>query len=98
MWFAIIMAEQKNIALSQLNQLNLQQMFVLLGGAAALFALVFGVWIWGQTPDYRVLYSNLSDRDGGAIIESLQQMNIPYSLPRAAERCWWPPARCMKLA
>jgi flagellar M-ring protein FliF len=25
-----------------------------------------------------VLYSNLSDRDGGAIIESLQQMNIPY--------------------
>ena len=78
MWFAIIMAEQKNIALSQLNQLNLQQMFVLLGGAAALFALVFGVWIWGQTPDYRVLYSNLSDRDGGAIIESLQQMNIPY--------------------
>ncbi|MCR4298255.1 MAG: flagellar M-ring protein FliF [Gallionella sp.] len=72
------MAEQKNIALSQLNQLNLQQMFVLLGGMAALFALVFGVWMWGQTPDYRVLYSNLSDRDGGAIIESLQQMNIPY--------------------
>lgn len=34
--------------------------------------------MWGQTPDYRVLYSNLSDRDGGAIIESLQQMNIPY--------------------
>jgi flagellar M-ring protein FliF len=25
-----------------------------------------------------VLYSNLSDRDGGAIIASLQQMNIPY--------------------
>jgi len=77
-WFATIMAEHKNIALSQLNQLNLQQIMVLLGGAAALFALVTGVWMWGQTPDYRVLYSNLSDRDGGAIIESLQQMNIPY--------------------
>ncbi|OHC83439.1 MAG: flagellar M-ring protein FliF, partial [Sideroxydans sp. RIFOXYD2_FULL_59_7] len=25
-----------------------------------------------------VLYANLSDRDGGAIIESLQQQNIPY--------------------
>ena len=47
-------------------------------GAVALFALIAGAWIWGQTPDYRVLYSNLSDRDGGAIIESLQQMNIPY--------------------
>jgi len=77
-WFAIIMAEQKNIALSQLSQLNLQQIMVMLGGIAALFALIAGVWMWGQTPDYRVLYSNLSDRDGGAIIESLQQMNIPY--------------------
>ena len=72
------MAEQTNKALNQLNQLNLQQMMGLLGGIAALFALIAGVWVWEQTPDYRVLYSNLSDRDGGAIIESLQQMNIPY--------------------
>ncbi|MEQ1814327.1 MAG: flagellar basal-body MS-ring/collar protein FliF [Candidatus Nitrotoga sp.] len=72
------MAEQKNKALSQLNQLNLQQIVGLLGGLAALFAIIAGVWSWGQTPDYRLLYSNLSDRDGGAIIESLQQMNIPY--------------------
>lgn len=72
------MAEQKNKALSQLNQLNLQQMLGLGLGIAALFALIAGAWMWGQTPDYRVLYSNLSDRDGGAIIESLQQMNIPY--------------------
>lgn len=47
-------------------------------GVAALLAIIAGMWMWGQTPDYRVLYSNLSDRDGGAIIESLQQMNIPY--------------------
>ncbi len=72
------MAEQRNKALSQLNQLNLQQIVGLLGGLAALFAIIAGAWSWGQTPDYRLLYSNLSDRDGGAIIESLQQMNIPY--------------------
>ena len=72
------MAEQRNKALNQLNQLNLQQLIGLIGGIAALFALIAGVWMWGKTPDYRVLYSNLSDRDGGAIIESLQQMNIPY--------------------
>jgi len=72
------MAEQGNRALNQLNQLNLQQIIGLLVGLAALFALIAGTWMWGQTPDYRVLYSNLSDRDGGAIIESLQQMNIPY--------------------
>ncbi|OGS90550.1 MAG: flagellar M-ring protein FliF [Gallionellales bacterium GWA2_60_18] len=72
------MAEHKNIALSQFNQLNLQQMMGLIFGIAALFALIAGAWMWSQAPDYRVLYSNLSDRDGGAIIESLQQLNIPY--------------------
>ncbi len=61
-----------------MNQLNLQQILGLLVGIAALFALIAGAWMWGKTPDHRVLYSNLSDRDGGAIIESLQQMNIPY--------------------
>ena len=50
-----------------------------LGAAlAALVALVTGLWLWGAAPDYRVLYSNLSDRDGGAIVDSLQQMNVPY--------------------
>ena len=36
------------------------------------------MWMWSRQHDYGVLYSNLSDRDGGAIIASLQQMNIPY--------------------
>ena len=71
------MAEQEKTA-SILDQLTLQQKLGLAAGVAALFALVAGLWMWGQTPDYRVLYSNLSDRDGGAIIESLQQLNIPY--------------------
>lgn len=73
------MAEQEdNVATNRFNQLTLQQKLGLGAGIAALFALIAGAWIWGQTPEYRVLYSNLSDRDGGAIIASLQQMNIPY--------------------
>ncbi|MEW6563042.1 MAG: flagellar basal-body MS-ring/collar protein FliF [Pseudomonadota bacterium] len=61
-----------------LGRLNNQQRIGLMVAVAAIIALVVGLWTWGQTPDYRVLYSNLSDRDGGAIIESLQQMNVPY--------------------
>jgi flagellar M-ring protein FliF len=72
------MAEQEINATNQFGQLNIQQKMGLAVGVAALFALIAGAWMWGQTPDYRLLYSNLSDRDGGAIIESLQQMNIPY--------------------
>jgi flagellar M-ring protein FliF len=46
--------------------------------AAAAVAAIAALWLWSRVPDYAVLYSNLSDRDGGAIIASLQQMNIPY--------------------
>lgn len=77
-WLQIIMAEQESSATNRFTQLSLQQKMGLAVGVAAMFALVAGMWMWGQTPDFRVLYSNLSDRDGGAIIESLQQMNIPY--------------------
>jgi flagellar M-ring protein FliF len=31
-----------------------------------------------RQPDYRVLFSNLSDRDGGAVVGALAQMNVPY--------------------
>lgn len=51
---------------------------VLMVGAALAVAAMAGVWMWSQKPDYRVLFSNFSDRDGGAIVASLQQMNIPY--------------------
>lgn len=47
-------------------------------GAALIIALMVGAWLWSQQPDYRVLFSNFSDRDGGAIVTSLQQMNVPY--------------------
>jgi flagellar M-ring protein FliF len=45
---------------------------------ASVVAVIVAGWLWGQSPDYRVLYANLSDRDGGAVISSLQQMNVPF--------------------
>lgn len=51
---------------------------ILMVGAAMIVAAMTGVWMWSQQPDYRVLFSNFSDRDGGAIVASLQQMNVPY--------------------
>jgi flagellar M-ring protein FliF len=47
---------------------------------AAIIAVLVGSWLWLQTPDYRVLYGNLSDRDGGAVVEALQKLNIPYKM------------------
>ncbi|MHB9099898.1 MAG: flagellar basal-body MS-ring/collar protein FliF [Sulfuricella sp.] len=66
--------------LREFNRLSGGQKIGLMLALAAAIALISGAWMWSQTPDYRVLYSNLSDRDGGAIINSLQQMNVPYKM------------------
>ena len=47
-------------------------------GAAITIAIMAGVWMWSKAPDYRVLFSNFTDRDGGAIVASLQTLNVPY--------------------
>lgn len=47
---------------------------------AAAASLVAAWWLWSQTPDWRVLYSNLADRDGGAVVAALGQMNVPYKV------------------
>jgi flagellar M-ring protein FliF len=51
---------------------------ILLGIAAALVALIVVAVLWSRGPDYKVLFSNLDDRDGGAIVTALGQMNVPY--------------------
>ena len=48
------------------------------GGVALILALMVAVWMWSQAPEYRVLFSNYSDRDGGAITASLDQMGVKY--------------------
>ena len=47
-------------------------------GVAGLLAVVVALALWGNKGDYKVLYANLSEKDGGAIIAQLSQMNIPY--------------------
>lgn len=51
---------------------------VLLGTAAALVAVIVAVAMWSSEPKYKVLFSNLDDRDGGAIVAALGTMNVPY--------------------
>lgn len=51
---------------------------VLIGLGAALIALIVALLLWSRGPAYQVLFSNLEDRDGGAIVSALGQMNVPY--------------------
>jgi flagellar M-ring protein FliF len=45
---------------------------------AALLAVLAASWMWSRSPDYRILYANIQERDGGAIVTALGQMNVPY--------------------
>ena len=78
------MAEASGQSLSALvrgfNDLPAGRKVGLMVALAVVVAIVVGSWIWVQTPDYRILYSNLSDRDGGAVIDSLQKLNIPFKM------------------
>lgn len=62
------------------NELPPQRKFGLMVAVAAVIAIIIGSMMWAQAPDYRVLYGNLGDRDGGAVIESLQKQNVPYKM------------------
>ncbi|AUX72424.1 flagellar basal-body MS-ring/collar protein FliF [Erwinia pyrifoliae] len=50
----------------------------LMVAAAAVVAVVIAMVLWAKQPDYRVLFSNLSNEDGGTIVTQLTQMNVPY--------------------
>ncbi len=47
-------------------------------GVMALIGVVLAMTMWSSQGDYKVLFANLSDKDGGAIIAQLSTMNVPY--------------------
>ncbi|MFZ9408390.1 MAG: flagellar basal-body MS-ring/collar protein FliF, partial [Burkholderiaceae bacterium] len=63
---------------SGLAGLPLNRKILLGAGVAAFVAVLAAAAMWSRQPDYKVLFSNLSDRDGGAVVASLSQMNVPY--------------------
>lgn len=66
--------------LSSLSQMRGNPRAPLIFAVAVLIAVVVALVLWTRSPDYRTLYSNLSDQDGGAIVAALQQANLPYKL------------------
>lgn len=47
-------------------------------GVALFMAVAIAGLFMGRQAEWRVLYANLADKDGGAIIAQLSQLNIPY--------------------
>ena len=60
------------------NELPATRKMTLAAAVAASIALIVGLFLWSSAPDYKVLFSNLSERDAGTVATTLQQMNVPY--------------------
>lgn len=61
-----------------LNRIRANPKIPLMIAGAAAIAILVALVLWAKAPDYKVLYSNLADQDGGAIVTQLTQMNVPY--------------------
>lgn len=71
----------KNVNLTALlSRLRANPRLTLFVAMAAVIALAIVLLLWARQPEYRVLYNNLSDQDGGEVVAQLKQMNIPYHL------------------
>ncbi len=62
----------------RISTLNQGQVMRLAVGVALFVVIAIVGLMMGRQAEWRVLYANLSDKDGGAIIAQLSQLNIPY--------------------
>ncbi len=77
---AMVKAEEIALQSKGFQNLSWLRQIGLLVGLAASIAIGIGVAMWSQTPDYRLLYSNLSEQDANAVSQALQQAGIKYKL------------------
>ena len=68
-----------------LKQLRGNPLVALLIAGAASIAIVAALFMWASSPEYRVLYSNLSESDGGSIINELDTRGIPYQFSEGGQ-------------
>ena len=66
-------------------------------GIAALLAVLLAMTLSMRQGDYKVLYANVSEKDGGAIVEKLAQMNVPYRFSEGAGTILVPAAQVYEL-
>lgn len=75
---AVVPSSLRPVNLGWFGRLTPRGRAMLAIGAAALIAIVAATWLWSTTPSWRILFTNLSDRDGGEVIAQLAQMGIVY--------------------
>jgi len=68
-----------------LEQMRSKPLIPLLIASAAVLAIVVALLLWAQAPEYRVIYANLSEADGGRIIRELETRGVPYRISEGGQ-------------
>ncbi|GAB2798626.1 flagellar basal-body MS-ring/collar protein FliF [Halomonas shantousis] len=68
-----------------LTQLRTNPRLPLIIAGAAAAAIIVALLMWARSPDYRVLYSTLTDADGGQIIAELDTLGVPYRFSESGQ-------------
>ncbi|OBX35405.1 flagellar M-ring protein [Halomonas elongata] len=89
---------QSSFSFAQLKrQLRGSPLVALLIAGAASIAVIAALLLWASAPQYRVLYSNLSEADGGSIIAELDSRSIPYRFSQGGQALMVPGDQVHKL-
>ncbi|MCL1861320.1 MAG: flagellar M-ring protein FliF [Proteobacteria bacterium] len=67
-------------ALSSIKALDQRQRIAAIVALALVISLIVGIALWSSPPNQAVLFTNFEDQDGGEIINTLQQQNVPFSI------------------
>jgi flagellar M-ring protein FliF len=74
---ALVKTEQAAQGFTQLPAMR--QLWFMIAIAASV-AVGVSLVLWMQTPNFSLLYGNLSQKDAGQVVEALQKSNIPYKV------------------
>jgi len=71
-------ADAGALSLNRLQSLPMRNKLVLAFAALLLVALAIAGMSMGREGEWKVLYANLNDKDGGSVIAALTQMGVPH--------------------
>jgi flagellar M-ring protein FliF len=74
----ITASNPSNTLMQRLAAVEPAQRWRMMAGLVLMVVLLVLGGLMSQQAEWRVLYANLADKDGGAIIAQLSQLNIPY--------------------
>lgn len=72
------LAKKTNPLQEGFARLSKNQKIMLGVGLLAMLVVVVAALFFNRQADWKVLYSNLSDKDGGAVVAQLNQLGVPY--------------------